>query len=203
MPPDILCPENTVTKDYAYREDHPLHLNNYPTSQRSLFSSSGDLDLHDFGPAEYDDDDTLGPEEINCRAVALFDFEPENDNEVALKEGQVIWISYRHGQGWLVAEDPELGENGLVPEGYVEICAPEEESNQDEPKPFIPRVLQNVRNPEDDSDWEDTDFEDTHTQETQASTLDQASLHSRDSRDSRNSKELTTLGSKIEDASIH
>ena len=25
-------------------------------------------------------------------------------------EGQIIWISYRHGQGWLVAEDPILGE---------------------------------------------------------------------------------------------
>ncbi|PSK35681.1 hypothetical protein C7M61_004470 [Candidozyma pseudohaemuli] len=199
MPPDILCPPNTTTTDYAYPESHPLHLNNYPTSQRSLISSSEDLDLHDFGPTEYDDDDTLGPEEINCKAVALFDFEPENDNEVALRVGQVIWISYRHGQGWLVAEDPDLGENGLVPEGYVEICAPEEESIQDEPKPFIPRVLQNVKNPEDDSDWEDTDFEDAHTAESPAIPLDRQSSHSRDSRDS---KELTSLGAKMEDSSL-
>lgn len=199
MPPDILCPPNTTTKDYAYPESHPLHLNNYPTSQRSLISSSEDLDLHDFGQTEYDDDDTLGPEEINCKAVALFDFEPENDNEVALRVGQVIWISYRHGQGWLVAEDPDLGENGLVPEGYVEICAPEEESIQDEPKPFIPRVLQNVKNPEDDSDWEDTDFEDAHTAESPAVTLDRQSSHSRDSRDS---KELTSLEAKMEDSSL-
>ncbi|KAK9239781.1 hypothetical protein V1525DRAFT_454749 [Lipomyces kononenkoae] len=60
-------------------------------------------------------------DEIHGRAVALFDFEPENDNEVALKEGQEIWISYRHGQGWLVAQDPVTGESGLVPEEYVEI----------------------------------------------------------------------------------
>ncbi|KAK9372598.1 uncharacterized protein V1513DRAFT_384424 [Lipomyces chichibuensis] len=60
-------------------------------------------------------------DEIHGRAVALFDFEPENDNEVALKEGQEIWISYRHGQGWLVAQDPATGESGLVPEEYVEI----------------------------------------------------------------------------------
>ncbi|ODV79727.1 uncharacterized protein CANTADRAFT_35391, partial [Suhomyces tanzawaensis NRRL Y-17324] len=53
------------------------------------------------------------------KAIALFDFTPENDNEVGLTAGQLIWISYRHGQGWLVAEDPESGENGLVPEEYV------------------------------------------------------------------------------------
>ena len=54
-------------------------------------------------------------DEIHGRAVALFDFIPENENEAPLKEGQVIWVSYRHGQGWLVAEDPRTGETGLVP----------------------------------------------------------------------------------------
>ncbi|KAG7192683.1 HOG (high osmolarity glycerol) pathway protein [Scheffersomyces spartinae] len=68
-----------------------------------------------------DDDELYGTDEINRRAVALFDFIPENDNEVALIEGQLIWISYRHGQGWLVAEDPTTGKNGLVPEEYVEV----------------------------------------------------------------------------------
>lgn len=95
-------------------------------------------------------------DEINRRAVALFDFLPENDNEVALREGQVIWISYRHGQGWLVAEDPDTGENGLVPEEYVEIFY---DDDGDEPKPFIPRLLQEIHG---DSDWEDTDDESQH-----------------------------------------
>lgn len=58
-------------------------------------------------------------DEIHGRAVALFDFVPENDNEAPLRVGQVIWVSYRHGQGWLVAEDPTTGETGLVPEEYV------------------------------------------------------------------------------------
>lgn len=58
-------------------------------------------------------------DEIHGRAVAVFDFVPENDNEAPLKVGQVIWVSYRHGQGWLVAEDPATGETGLVPEEYV------------------------------------------------------------------------------------
>ena len=60
-------------------------------------------------------------EEMHGKAVALFDFIRENENELPLIEGQVIWVSYRHGQGWLVAEDPKTGESGLVPEEYVRL----------------------------------------------------------------------------------
>jgi hypothetical protein len=60
-------------------------------------------------------------EEMHGKAVALFDFERENENELPLVEGQVIWVSYRHGQGWLVAEDPRTQESGLVPEEYVRL----------------------------------------------------------------------------------
>lgn len=60
-------------------------------------------------------------EEMHGKAVALFDFERENDNELPLIEGQIILVSYRHGQGWLVAQDPKTGESGLVPEEYVRL----------------------------------------------------------------------------------
>ncbi|KAI9672352.1 MAG: HOG (high osmolarity glycerol) pathway protein [Caeruleum heppii] len=60
-------------------------------------------------------------EEMHGKAVALFDFARENENELPLVEGQVIWVSYRHGQGWLVAEDPKTHESGLVPEEYVRL----------------------------------------------------------------------------------
>ncbi|KAI9845566.1 MAG: HOG (high osmolarity glycerol) pathway protein [Sclerophora amabilis] len=60
-------------------------------------------------------------EEMHGKAVALFDFMRENENELPLVEGQVIWVSYRHGQGWLVAEDPKTHESGLVPEEYVRL----------------------------------------------------------------------------------
>ncbi|KAF2792435.1 hypothetical protein K505DRAFT_246702 [Melanomma pulvis-pyrius CBS 109.77] len=60
-------------------------------------------------------------EEMHGKAVALFDFARENDNELPLEEGQVILVSYRHGQGWLVAQDPKTGESGLVPEEYVRL----------------------------------------------------------------------------------
>ncbi|KIV99680.1 uncharacterized protein PV09_08733 [Verruconis gallopava] len=60
-------------------------------------------------------------EEMHGRAVALFDFAQENENELPLVEGQVVLISYRHGQGWLVAQDPKTGDTGLVPEEYVRL----------------------------------------------------------------------------------
>lgn len=64
---------------------------------------------------------TSPDEEFHGKAVALFDFERENENELPLMEGQIIWVSYRHGQGWLVAEDPKTQESGLVPEEYVRL----------------------------------------------------------------------------------
>lgn len=60
-------------------------------------------------------------EEFHGKAVALFNFARENENELPLAEGQVIWVSYRHGHGWLVAEDPKTHETGLVPEEYVRL----------------------------------------------------------------------------------
>lgn len=64
---------------------------------------------------------TSPDEEFHGKAVALFDFARESENELPLVEGQIIWVSYRHGQGWLVAEDPKTEESGLVPEEYVRL----------------------------------------------------------------------------------
>jgi hypothetical protein len=70
--------------------------------------------------------DSMGPEDEELFAgpsLALYSFEPENSNELRLVEGQEIMVSYRHGQGWLVASDPRTGEQGLVPEAYVRLIA--------------------------------------------------------------------------------
>lgn len=109
-------------------------------------------------------------DEIHGKAIALFDFVPENDNEVGLKEGQIIWISYRHGQGWLVAEDSNTGETGLVPEEYVQLVNDIEEfvDDDDEPRRFLPDIItQEHRHygdnrdieagDDDESDWVDED----------------------------------------------
>lgn len=62
-------------------------------------------------------------EEMNGKAVVLFDFTPEHENELGLYEGQIILVSYRQARGWLVAEDPSTGESGLVPETYVRLVS--------------------------------------------------------------------------------
>lgn len=69
--------------------------------------------------------ESMGPEDelFAGESLALYSFEPENPNELRLQEGQIILVSYRHGQGWLVAEDPRTGEQGLVPEEYVRLLA--------------------------------------------------------------------------------
>ena len=70
--------------------------------------------------------DSMGPEDEELFAgpsLAMYAFEPENSNELRLVEGQEIMVSYRHGQGWLVASDPRTGEQGLVPEAYVRLIA--------------------------------------------------------------------------------
>ncbi|KAI9791271.1 MAG: HOG (high osmolarity glycerol) pathway protein [Peltula sp. TS41687] len=109
-------------------DQHQQHHYHDATSERSEPGSSPDAYADD----DIDDDQarysrnyqftiTSPDEEMHGKAVALFDFARENENELPLVEGQVIWVSYRHGQGWLVAEDPRTNESGLVPEEYVRL----------------------------------------------------------------------------------
>ncbi|GAB7356414.1 hypothetical protein MBLNU459_g7187t1 [Dothideomycetes sp. NU459] len=65
-------------------------------------------------------------------SLALYTFVPENANELALREGQIIQVGYRHGQGWLVAMDLDTGEQGLVPEEYVRLLEDIEGWGEDE-----------------------------------------------------------------------
>ena len=92
-------------------------------SDASSGASSPSITRHDESRYSRDYQFTIASpdEEMHGKAVALFDFERENENELPLVEGQVIWVSYRHGQGWLVAEDPRTQESGLVPEEYVRL----------------------------------------------------------------------------------
>ncbi len=92
-------------------------------SDASSRESSPDMLHHDESRYSRDYQFTIASpdEEMHGKAVALFDFQRENENELPLVEGQVIWVSYRHGQGWLVAEDPKTHESGLVPEEYVRL----------------------------------------------------------------------------------
>ena len=54
-------------------------------------------------------------------AVALYEFTPENSNELPLVPEQLLIINYECGDGWLVAHDPFTGQTGLVPSEYIRI----------------------------------------------------------------------------------
>lgn len=109
--------------------------------------------------------DSIGPEDEELFAgesLALYSFEPENANELRLSEGQHILVSYRHGQGWLVAEDKESGEQGLVPEAYVRLIS--DIPNYD---PEL-RTFVNVEDSAEGEDAEDDEAEDEEGDEVEA-----------------------------------
>ncbi|KAF4125188.1 Variant SH3 domain [Geosmithia morbida] len=108
----------------AYYCGHPPELGRevyVPSDRMSQPSSPDGGDDESRYSRDYQFTITSPDEEFHGKAVALFDFARENENELPLVEGQIIWVSYRHGQGWLVAEDPKTQENGLVPEEYVRL----------------------------------------------------------------------------------
>lgn len=176
-------PPGVSIRDFGYPDTHHFHAGDYrlwydgdvvhgtdaaSDDDDNDDNVAGSDDAYEEVGSDGDGDATL--DEINRQAIALFLFTPENDNEMLLKEGQIIWILYRHGQGWLVAEDPELGETGLVPEEYVEICYDRQGIIEDIPRPFLPSILNGFELPpdavaatnddDDDGEWVDTDFED-------------------------------------------
>lgn len=115
------------TQDYTVAErprQYTEHESGYRSeSDASSVASSPGFNAYDESrySRDYQFTITSPDEEMHGKAVALFDFERENENELPLVEGQIIWVSYRHGQGWLVAEDPKTQESGLVPEEYVRL----------------------------------------------------------------------------------
>ncbi|AOW07688.1 hypothetical protein B0I72DRAFT_165938 [Yarrowia lipolytica] len=122
-----------IVRDFGYPPQHPLFFG----ARQSMSVVSSSLDEDDDlayppgigeGPPYYEDSDVDAEldSELNGRAVALFDFEPENDNEIGLFQGQIVWVHYRHGQGWLVAMNLDTEETGLIPEEYVQILGEDE-----------------------------------------------------------------------------
>lgn len=157
----INCERMILVRDFAYSEDERLHFGVEEMSSSDKFDKET---LPPWEEEEKEDDDN----EINCKAIAIFEFRPENENELALVPGQEVWVSYRHGQGWLVAENLDSGETGLIPEEYVELI---EEATR-----FMPDFLhqdgedavlaQAEGGANSDSEWEDaSDSDEEHQQQ--------------------------------------
>lgn len=163
-------------KDYAYEDSNPLHYGYFDgdNEEDEMVSDSSNMDDGYIKRQSITlPDDYI----VNQRAVALYDFEPENDNELKLTEGDLVFISYKHGQGWLVAENESRSKTGLVPEEFVTYIQPEdgEEEKDDTARPFyLTHLITQSVNPEnnnndidddddddgdddDDDEWEDID----------------------------------------------
>ncbi|KAH7588468.1 SH3 domain [Nakaseomyces glabratus] len=130
-------------KDYAYDESNALHYGyleeeepGEAVQEHDNYAGSDAEDGEDIDGNHTDKRaSVVMPQDyvVNQKAVALYDFEPENDNELGLKEGDVIFISYRHCQGWLVAQNDTQTKTGLVPEEFVSYLDSEE---SDSVRPF-------------------------------------------------------------------
>ncbi|KKY20374.1 putative sh3 domain-containing protein [Phaeomoniella chlamydospora] len=116
----------TYPPDQARHSHYVPNYNQYPPGREGrndegLYDETDSEDEEQRFSRNYSFTIASPDEEMHGKAVALFDFASEHENELPLKEGQVILVSYRHGQGWLVAEDPKTGESGLVPEEFVRL----------------------------------------------------------------------------------
>jgi len=139
-------------RDFAYEESNPLHYGYYDDgldetedvtdiggyigddSYTNEYEGEGDEDVEE-------DKEDIGRRQsvilpndyiVNKRAIALYSFKPENDNELGFEEGDTLFISYRHGQGWLVAENQERNNTGLVPEEFVSFVEPNQEDEDED-----------------------------------------------------------------------
>lgn len=158
-------------KDYAYQESDPLHYGYFEESSDDEGNKENIKNCEGTGDGLFDKRQSMIlPSDyiVNHKAVAIYDFIPENDNELALKEGDVVYISYKHGQGWLVAENEERTKTGLVPEEYVSFIEDDEDTQsgaEEEARPFylthfitqnMGKTTSNERT-NDEDEWEDID----------------------------------------------
>ncbi|CCH62404.1 hypothetical protein TBLA_0H01160 [Henningerozyma blattae CBS 6284] len=187
-------------KDFAYENSNPLHYG-YFNEQQDENSINND-DIHIDADAEQEADaeadiEADGEDEgkrssiylpnnyiINQKAIALYDFVPENDNELQLVEGDIIFINYKHGQGWLVAQNLNNNKIGLVPEEFVSYLDEEDFTDDDEQdeniRPFYLThlITQNIKKDVTDDEWEDISNHSSSSSQANSPTNDHSKLAS-------------------------
>ena len=50
----------------------------------------------------------------------IYDFHPQNPNEIAVKKGEFITVRKTINQNWVEVEDPNSGLVGIIPRNYVD-----------------------------------------------------------------------------------
>ena len=54
-----------------------------------------------------------------CRHRALYNYKPQNDDEVELAEGDVVYVMEKCDDGWFVGTSQRTGIFGTFPGNYV------------------------------------------------------------------------------------
>lgn len=55
-----------------------------------------------------------------CPVVALYSYEASKPDDLTLAEGDIIYLTHRHDDGW--CEGVLNGSRGFFPENYVQSC---------------------------------------------------------------------------------
>lgn len=55
-----------------------------------------------------------------CRYRALYNYKPQNDDELELKEGDTVYVMEKCDDGWYVGSSQRTGYFGTFPGNYVE-----------------------------------------------------------------------------------
>ncbi|KAG8735420.1 hypothetical protein FRC10_010612 [Ceratobasidium sp. 414] len=168
-PATIGCrPSAIKIRDFAFPPGDEHHTGDEPLAKRASITPSNSNSSHDSRQSESPDDDRGSqgdPEDIHAGELdafvpgtyrALYAFEPQGIAEMALAEGQHVYVLRRGGgDGWVEVLKHNGIEYGLVPEGYLELVRPdfdgepldpgEDPANFGENKPDARAVLGGMR----------------------------------------------------------
>ncbi|KAJ2721881.1 HOG (high osmolarity glycerol) pathway protein [Coemansia sp. Benny D115] len=114
--------KDAVVRDFAYAKDDPRYDGHYKEIQAEDDWEESDPweSFESGGPSDIADDSAIsGANTILGKARALYEFEAENPTELSFAENDILYITYKQCDGWLVGyKDNQVG---LIPENYVEL----------------------------------------------------------------------------------
>ncbi|KAJ2551092.1 HOG (high osmolarity glycerol) pathway protein [Coemansia sp. RSA 1933] len=116
--------EKPIIRDFAYAEDDPRYEGTFNEMDAEGDTGNESDPWSSFeggGPEVRIDDDEAGgsTNAVLRKARAMYDFEAENPTELEFAENDVLYITYKQCDGWLVGY--KGNQVGLIPENYVEM----------------------------------------------------------------------------------
>ncbi|KAJ2846848.1 HOG (high osmolarity glycerol) pathway protein, partial [Coemansia erecta] len=113
-----------IIRDFAYGNDDPRYEGTFNELEAEGDAGNESDPWSSFeggGPEVRVDDDEAGgsANAVLRKARAMYDFEAENPTELEFSENDVLYITYKQCDGWLVGY--KGNQVGLIPENYVEM----------------------------------------------------------------------------------